>query len=92
MKRDQCQDCNREYAPWFVSSGLWLKVVGMHQGMLCPSCFLLRAQMVMGEVREWFLTPLLGNGRLPDDPEPIIRYEEMERLSERIRELEPSHH
>lgn len=42
---DVCDDCNGPNSPpWFAPSDLWNRVVGNEGGMLCPRCFIRRAQ------------------------------------------------
>jgi hypothetical protein len=50
-----CSDCGRDYAtPWSAPSDLWNAVVKSRAGMLCPSCFMLRAQRC-GIAARWIL-------------------------------------
>lgn len=38
-----CQNCVRAYPDWLTPRFSWLEVVGQYNGMLCPTCFLIRA-------------------------------------------------
>lgn len=45
----RCQACGRENPVWFAPSPVWNRVVGSRYGVLCPTCFLQRARMVLDD-------------------------------------------
>ncbi len=41
----KCQMCSRPNAVWWVQSEVWNAVMGSEAGILCPSCFIVRANL-----------------------------------------------
>lgn len=41
-----CDDCARPYTIWYADNDLWNAVMPDNRGMLCPTCFLIRAEPV----------------------------------------------
>lgn len=39
-----CQDCNGPNIVWFAANGLWNRVMGGPDGVVCPGCFVRRAE------------------------------------------------
>lgn len=58
-----CDDCGRAYpTPWYADNHLWNRVTGSPDGCLCPSCFITRAESVLGPAI-WKLSVELGRAR-----------------------------
>jgi hypothetical protein len=38
-----CQDCGRRNVCWYAPNEVWNRVMGNEAGLLCPSCFVVRA-------------------------------------------------
>lgn len=47
-----CGDCGGSTRCWFAPNDLWNRVVGSPYGMLCPNCFIDRAEAA-GERPIW---------------------------------------
>lgn len=70
---DTCDDCGRPNTRWWVDSGLWNHVIRPQgetadEPMLCPVCFVVRAERVIVAPPSWQL--------LPDarwEPESVMR-------------------
>lgn len=52
-----CLDCGRVDAVWFAPSELWNRVVGSPNGVLCPSCFIDRAEAAGVVPTAWRVAP-----------------------------------
>lgn len=55
-----CEDCGRPNISWSVDSDRWnlaTRVDGYWNGVLCPSCFVLRHEKVTGMTASWTLVP-----------------------------------
>lgn len=44
--QQQCDDCDQPYTVWYADSDLWNAVILNRVAMLCPRCFLIRAEPV----------------------------------------------
>jgi hypothetical protein len=44
-----CQLCGGENPCWFAPNDLWNKVMGGEPGILCPTCFLVKAAAIRPE-------------------------------------------
>jgi hypothetical protein len=66
-----CQDCGREYGVWFAPNEIWNLVIPNRVGMLCPVCFMMRADHAAISFTGWELRPENfskgGRGRKDDD-------------------------
>lgn len=51
-----CQDCHGPNIVWFVDNETWNRVMGGDGGIICPVCFVKRAESV-GISDAWHLTP-----------------------------------
>ncbi len=53
-----CDDCGGANPVWWVDTKLWFTVVGGHAGILCPACFISKAEdMGIGTSGAWQLYP-----------------------------------
>lgn len=65
---DKCQDCGVDNPVWFTPSGLWNRVMGGPDarddpgGLVCPICFMKRAEKAGVVPTAWVLTPELSDG------------------------------
>lgn len=41
---DTCESCGGPNICWFVASAIWNKVMGSPEGIVCPVCFVKRAE------------------------------------------------
>jgi hypothetical protein len=51
-----CQDCGGRNVVWFTDSPIWNQVMGGEEGLLCPTCFIVRAHRA-GMAPIWRLVP-----------------------------------
>lgn len=51
-----CQECGGITRVWCADDALWNEVVGSPNGMLCPNCFIDRAEAAGKAPRVWRLT------------------------------------
>lgn len=51
VDRERCDDCDLYYSAWYADSDLWNAVIPDRVGMLCPRCFLIRAEPVTDVAR-----------------------------------------
>ena len=58
---DICEECGRENPVWFAPSEIWNKAVREQcedaDLMLCPMCFIKRAEAVGFNTRAWRVAP-----------------------------------
>lgn len=57
---DTCEDCGRDNVTWFAPSKLWNDVARREDGsdpMLCPICFIKRAEAAGQKIQAWQLAP-----------------------------------
>jgi hypothetical protein len=52
-----CQDCGREYGVWFAPNEIWNLVIPERVGILCPICFMTRADHAAISFTGWELRP-----------------------------------
>ncbi len=52
-----CQNCHQAYGVWFAANEVWNKVIPDRVGMLCPNCFINRAERQGFECTGWQLVP-----------------------------------
>lgn len=51
-----CQDCDGVNVSWWIENRLWMAVMETKKGILCPTCFVRRAQaMGIGRSGSWQL-------------------------------------
>jgi hypothetical protein len=66
-----CEDCGRRVPVWFAPNALWNRVKGGPEatddpgGLLCPCCFIRRAETTGVAPTAWVLSP---EAPAPDDP------------------------
>lgn len=59
----KCEDCDRPNPVWFAPNELWNLVMGGPEakgdpgGMLCPNCFMERAEKAGIVPTAWFVAP-----------------------------------
>lgn len=59
----KCQDCEIENPVWFAASPLWNAVMGGPEangdpgGIVCPNCFIVRAEAAGQKPTAWELRP-----------------------------------
>jgi hypothetical protein len=51
-----CQDCDGSTRVWFAPNATWNAVMGSDGGMLCPGCFIDRAEAIGMVPTAWVLT------------------------------------
>jgi hypothetical protein len=61
----RCQECGRPNPVWFTDHATWNSVMGSEAGILCPTCFALKAG---GPPGRWYLS--LVDHALSDRREP----------------------
>jgi hypothetical protein len=52
-----CDDCNHTIPVWFINNDLWNRVIPDRRGMLCPCCFISKAEAAGIECTGWELVP-----------------------------------
>jgi hypothetical protein len=52
-----CQDCGGANVVWFAPNDIWNRVVGSPNGILCPRCFIVRANRAGIDAR-WSVAPV----------------------------------
>lgn len=52
-----CQNCHQAYGVWFVPNEVWNEVIAERVGMLCPNCFINRAERQGFKTTGWKLAP-----------------------------------
>jgi hypothetical protein len=52
-----CENCHQAYGVWFVANEFWNLIIPERTGMLCPNCFIARAERVAIKVTGWQLVP-----------------------------------
>lgn len=52
-----CMDCGGENVVWFAPNDLWNRVMGSPNGIVCPNCFIKRAERAGLDRAAWRLEP-----------------------------------
>lgn len=52
-----CQDCGAAHTVWFADNALWNEVMGGPTGVVCPTCFIRRAEALGRDKHAWHLAP-----------------------------------
>lgn len=53
-----CQECKRSYPDWLTPRDIWMRVIGEYNGMLCPTCFLIKAYFKIPNHRIFYFLPI----------------------------------
>ena len=66
-----CQHCHQAYACWFAPNEIWNLVIPDRVGMLCPNCFLNRAEHAAINLGCWKIAPEFYGKASPRTEESI---------------------
>lgn len=68
-----CQSCGQPNPCWFAANEIWNRVVPERSGVLCPSCFIKRAELAgVGTKDAWKLVPVELRGNAVPTPSPKV--------------------
>ena len=56
-QKDVCQRCGQPYGVWFAPNEVWNAVMHERIGMLCPNCFIDKAEARRYQCTGWELRP-----------------------------------
>jgi hypothetical protein len=53
-----CIDCGHEFGVWFAENPVWNEIIPGRVGMLCPCCFIVRAEKHGFKTTGWKMVPM----------------------------------